>query len=128
MSDNTRKIFVVDDDELLSSMLSDYLTKHNPNTHIQSFATGEDCLNALTDTPNLVILDFHLNSQVQEAANGLDILKLIKKQDPALPVIMLSSQDSYSKAAQTIGSGAVHYVIKGEDSFDEIQSLVEANL
>lgn len=128
MSHQNQTIFVVDDDELLSSMLSDYLSEHNPAIEIKTFATGEDCLASLDEQPNIVILDFHLNTKVKAAADGLDILKQIKDRYRSLPVIMLSSQNSYSKAAQTIGEGAVHYVIKGEDSFDEIQGLVKANM
>ena len=41
---------------------------------------------------------------------------------------MLSSQKSYTKAAQTIGFGAINYVMKGQEAFEEIQKLVVANV
>jgi len=125
----TRKtICIVDDDQLLSEMLSDFLREKMPHIKIKKFATGEDCLKNLYEMPDVVILDYYLNSKEKDAANGIDILKEIKTKNKALPVIMLSSQKSYGVAAQSIGHGAIYYVIKGEQAFEEVFSLVEANI
>jgi len=128
MPNQNRKVFIVDDEPLLSEMLTDYLLDHHPNLDITSFPTGEDCIKNLYEKPAIVVLDYHLNSKEKEAANGMDILKEIKRQNKAIPVIMLSSQESYTKAAQTISFGATHYVIKGQEAFEEIQKLIEANI
>ncbi|MFK5855441.1 MAG: response regulator [Bacteroidota bacterium] len=122
------KIFIVDDEPLLSEMLTDYLKDQNPGLNIKSFPTGEDCLKNLYENPDAVVLDYHLNSREKDALNGIDILKEIKKHNKALPVIMLSSQKSYAIATQTIMYGAVHYVIKGKDAFNEIYELIKANV
>jgi DNA-binding NarL/FixJ family response regulator len=128
MSDQNPKVFIVDDEPLLSEMLTDYLLEYHPSLNITSFPTGEDCLKNLHEKPAVIVLDYHLNSKEKGAANGLDILKEIKRKNKAIPVIMLSSQESYAKAAQTIGIGAIHYVIKGQAAFEEIQKLIEANI
>jgi DNA-binding NarL/FixJ family response regulator len=128
MSDQNPKLFIVDDEPLLSEMLTDYLLEYHPSLNITSFPTGEDCLKNLHEKPAVIVLDYHLNSKEKGAANGLDILKEIKRKNKAIPVIMLSSQESYAKAAQTIGIGAIHYVIKGQAAFEEIQKLIEANI
>lgn len=124
---NKPKVFIVDDEPLLSEMLTDYLLGHNPNLVIRSFLTGEACLKNLYEKPAIVILDYHLNSRELDAANGLEILKEIKRKYKTTPVIMLSSQESYSKASQIIGYGAIHYVIKGQEAFEKIQKLIEEN-
>ncbi len=124
----TAKIFIVDDEPLLTEMLSDYLMEQNPALTIETFPTGEACLPHLTKNPDLVILDYYLNSREKDAANGIDILKEIKSKNKALPVIMLSSQKSYGTAAQTIMYGAIHYVIKGKDAFSEIHELIQTNV
>lgn len=128
MSNRAAKIFIVDDEPLLTEMLSDYLTEHNPSLSIKSFPTGEACLQCLHENPDLVVLDYYLNSREKTAANGIDILKELKSKNKALPVVMLSSQKSYGIAAQTISYGAIHYVIKGQDAFQEIHELVKANV
>jgi len=122
------KIFIVDDEPLLSEMLTDYLTEQNPGLIIKSFPTGEDCLKNLYENPDAIVLDYHLNSREKDALNGIDILREIKKRNKALPVIMLSSQKSYAIATKTIMYGAVHYVIKGQDAFHEIYELIKENV
>lgn len=122
------KIFIVDDEPLLSEMLTDYLQEQNQGYRVKSFPTGEDCLKSLHKNPDAIVLDYHLNSKEKDASNGIDILKEIKKQNKALPVIMLSSQISYATATQTIMYGAVHYVIKGKDAFNEIYELIKENV
>ena len=122
------KIFIVDDELLLSEMLTDYLKDQYEGFQITSFSTGEACLQSLDEQPDVVVLVYYLNSKERDAANGIDILKQIKKRKKALPVIMLSSQESYGTAAQTIMYGAVHYVIKGQDAFKEIFELIKANV
>jgi DNA-binding NarL/FixJ family response regulator len=120
-------IFIVDDEPLLREMLSDHLKNEYPTAEISSFPTGEDCLAYRKAKPDVVILDFHLNSRETTASDGLDILDQLKARDKSTPVIMLSSQKSYGTAAQTIAHGAIHYVIKGQEAFDEISKLVAAN-
>jgi CheY-like chemotaxis protein len=118
-----RKIFIVDDDVMLATMLADHLQTSTPHD-IRVFHTGEECLQHLADHPDLVILDHHLNNAVKDAADGLEILQRIKKLDRNVHVIMLSSQTQYGIALQTVAKGAEQYVIKGKDQFDEIDRIV----
>ncbi len=127
MSNTPTEVFIVDDEPLLTEMLSDYLQEKDGNFSISSFPTGEACLQSMDKKPDVVVLDYYLNSKEREAANGIDILKSIKEKNKGLPVIMLSSQKSYGTAAQTIMYGAIHYVIKGQDAFQEIYELIKAN-
>jgi hypothetical protein len=41
---------------------------------------------------------------------------------------MLSSQKSYGTAIKSIMYGAVYYVIKGQDAFEEIFDVIKANV
>jgi DNA-binding NtrC family response regulator len=118
-----KKIFIVDDDEMLSTMLSDYLSK-NPHYKITTFATGEECLRELHKMPDAIILDYRLNSIDPTAADGLVILQQIKKIERKTCVIMLSSQEQYGKALQTIAKGALEYVVKDNDAFSNISKIL----
>ncbi len=128
MTSNNPTIFIVDDEPLLSEMLTDYLLDQYADFNIKAFPTGEACLQSMDEKPDIVVLDYYLNSKEKDAANGIDILKEIKKRNKALPVIMLSSQKSYGTASKTIMYGAMHYVIKGQDAFEEIFQLIKANV
>jgi two-component system, OmpR family, response regulator len=118
-----RKIFIVDDDTMLTEALKDYLTRGAPHD-ISIFNTGEECLKHLTENPDVIILDYYLNSVRKDAANGMEILQFIKKHYPGLHVIMLSSQERYAIALQTIQKGAEQYVVKDEDAFAKVASMI----
>lgn len=119
-----KKIFIVDDDALMSEALADYLLMQAPHT-IHQFRTGEDCLKHIGDHPDIVILDYYLDAVDKTAANGMEILQTIKKYYPHTHVIMLSGQEKYAVAMQSIQKGAEQYVLKGQDSFEKIANLVK---
>ena len=121
--DKPKKIFVVDDDTMLTEALKDYLTRETPHD-ISIFHTGEECLKHLNENPDCIILDYYLNSVRKDAANGMEILQVIKKHYPGLHVIMLSSQERYAIALQTIQKGAEQYVIKYENAFGKSASMI----
>lgn len=124
MSSPIKKIFVVDDDEMLSMALTDYLTQDIPH-NVSCFSLGEDCLKHISENPDIVILDYHLDSEIKGAKTGLETLQELKRFVPNARYIMLSSQEKYSVASQTIRTGAEHYVMKGKDAFQEILRLVD---
>ena len=118
-----KKIFVVDDDKMYATMLADHLEEQG--FAVKAFATGEDCLAHLGENPDFIILDYYLDSEVPGAKNGLEILQEIKKADEDVRVIMLSSQEHYGVALQTIAKGAIYYVIKDLQSFKEIDNVLQ---
>ena len=109
-------IHIVDDDSLSSMVLGDYLKKKlGHNLEIKDFETGESCLGKIAEKePNVVILDYHLDSKTKDAANGIAILKKIKEHHPNVMVIMLSGQAKIDVAIETMRLGASDYVVKGE--------------
>jgi len=120
----SKKIFVVDDNEMLTMALEDYLTRKTMHK-VEVFGTGEECIEHLDDEPDIIILDYNLNSVDERAANGAQILEAIKKLNYSIHVIMLSSQDAYGTALQTIMMGADSYVIKDADAFAKIESIIQ---
>lgn len=120
-----KKVFVVDDDDMMAMALEDYLTR-NTLHEIHIFTTGEECIKNLRLQPDIIILDYNLNSVQKEAANGMKILEAIKKLNRDIPVILFSSQDAYSVALQSINRGATQYVIKDEHAFENIVAICNA--
>lgn len=80
----------------------------------------------LAETPDVIILDYYLNTVQKDAANGIEILQAIRKHYPNIRVIMLSSQERYSIAMKTIQKGAEQYVIKDENAFEKIAQIIDA--
>ncbi len=70
--------------------------------------------------PQVVILDYFLDSKLAYAWNGLTILRQIKKLNPKTKVIMLSSQDSLDTAVKCIDNGSFDYITISESAFVKI--------
>ena len=117
------KLFLVDDDVLfLKSLEIDFLSQSD--FEIETFATGELCIANLSNNPDVVILDFHLNGIDQNAINGLDTLVAIKEYNVEIPVIILSSQDKIDIAVKCMRHNAFDYVVKSETAFVRLQKNI----
>jgi two-component system, OmpR family, response regulator len=116
MADKTL-VYVVDDEPLQRDMLKDHLSKMS-KYEIHDFPTGEECLAAAkVRVPQIVFLDYNLNSQVHDAMDGIDVLKELKNIYPEMEVVMISGQDRIEVAVNTMKYGAFDYIVKGEGSF-----------
>ena len=116
-------LFLVDDDALfLKSLAIEFV--HNTESVIQTFSTGELCLKSITQNPDVIILDYHLDSVEKKAINGLETLDRIKKINPEIPVIMLSSQDKIEVAVNCMKNQAFDYFVKSETAFIRLQKAI----
>ena len=117
------KLFLVDDDALfLKSLEIDFL--NNGDFAIKTFATGELCLEHLSNNPDIIILDYYLDSIDKNAMNGIETLDKIKSILPDIPVIMLSSQDKIDVAINCMHHNALDYVVKSETAFMRLQKII----
>lgn len=123
MAQGKLNIFIIDDDKMMSMLLCDHLESQG-RYNVSVYNTGEEALKNIFDAPDVMILDYHLDSEVSGAKNGIEILDEVKKRNKNIKVIMLSSQEQYSVATQSIMKGAIHYVIKGTESFGEIDRFL----
>ncbi len=101
------RIFMVDDDELIVTMTARSLKKKGYKTQVQTSAI--DIFNKIvTWHPDLILLDINLD----EDRSGLDVLKEIKREKLATPVVMLTSDDSAETAIKAMKLGAADYLTK----------------
>src|SRR6478736_2057575 len=91
------KLFLVDDDAVFLKSLEIEFLQH-ADFSIETFATGELCLDHIQHSPDVIILDYHLDGIDKQAMNGMETLDKIKTINPDIPVIMLSSQDKIDVA------------------------------
>ncbi|WP_395044789.1 response regulator [Flavobacterium sp.] len=117
------KLFLVDDDALfLKSLEIQFLD--NADFDIETFATGELCIENLYKNPDVIILDYNLDGIDNTAMNGLKTLDKIKISKIKIPVIMLSSQDKIEVAVSCMHHKAFDYVIKSETAFVRLQKII----
>jgi DNA-binding NtrC family response regulator len=125
--ENAIKLFLVDDDVVfLKSLEIEFL--QNGDYAIETFVTGELCIQNLSKKPDVIILDYHLDGTDKNTMNGIETLDKIKAADPAIAVIILSSQDKIDVAVDCMHHKATDYVVKSETAFIRLQKVIAAAL
>lgn len=126
MTNEKIKLFLVDDDALfLKSLEIQFLQQED--FIIETFATGELCLESLTkNPPDVIILDYHLDGIDKTAMNGIETLDKIKEFNMDIPVVMLSAQDKIDVAISCMHHNAFDYVVKSETAFIRLQNIIPA--
>ena len=116
------RIFLLDDEELIITMLARALRKEGFETQLQT--SSQDIIKKIEAwQPDLVLLDINLD----EDRNGLDILKEIKKEKIDTQVVMLTGDDSADSAIRAMKIGAADYLTK-PFNVDEVIMVIKGIL
>jgi len=119
------KLFLVDDDALYLKSLEIEFLLHG-DFEIETYATGELCIENISRDPDVIILDYYLDGIEQNAMNGIETLDKIKAYNPEISVVMLSSQDKIDVAINCMHHKAFDYVVKSETAFIRLQKAITA--
>ncbi len=121
---STPYIYVIEDEESISKLITLYLTKEQMES--KAFLNAEDALTELNNgkQPNLIILDLNLPGM-----SGFDFLeelkKIYKKDIPS--VMILSARDTDEDIIKGLGYGADEFVTK-PFSPGVLMARIKANL
>ena len=127
MNNEKIKLFLVDDDAVFLKLLEIEFMEH-ADFDIETYATGELCIASLTHQPDIIVLDYYLDGIDRDAINGINTLDQIKAFNPAIQVIMLSSQDKIDVAVNCMHHKAFDYVVKSETAFMRLKKNITSIL
>jgi DNA-binding NtrC family response regulator len=123
MNKDKIKLFLVDDDAVFLKLLEIEFLQHADFT-IETYPTGEKCMESLSHNPDVIILDYQLDGISKNAMNGIETLDKIKAFNPDIPVVMLSCQDKIEVAIDCMHHRAFDYVVKSETAFLRLQKII----
>ena len=123
MNNEKIKLFLVDDDAVFLKLLEIEFMEH-ADFDIETYATGELCIENLSHQPDVIVLDYYLDGVDRDAINGIDTLDQIKSFNPEIPVVMLSSQDKIDVAINCMHHKAFDYVVKSETAFMRLKKII----
>jgi two-component system response regulator AtoC len=113
-----KRIFVVYDDELITSMLSKFLK--NEGYEVRGETEAFDPIAHLIESwsPDIVLLDIFLPGR-----NGVEILEEVIRRNIQTQVIMLTADDTAETAVKCMKLGAVDYLTK-PFNLDEVKIVI----
>jgi DNA-binding NtrC family response regulator len=99
-------IGIIDDERNIQATLAAILERRGM-TVAAAFTARQGLQMIAEHNPEVVLLDLGLPD-----GEGLDLLKTIREQHPALPVIVVTANDSLNNAIASIKIGAFHFISK----------------
>jgi two-component system response regulator (stage 0 sporulation protein F) len=116
-----KKVLIVDDQYGIRVLLYEVFGKEGYQTYQAS--NGKSALEIVRDkTPDLVLLDMKIPGM-----DGLEILKNIKKINPAIKVIMMTAYGELDMIKEATDLGALTHFTKPFD-IDELRMAVNSQL
>jgi two-component system, NarL family, response regulator LiaR len=117
--DQTARVLLVDDHRMVRQGLIFFLSTQPQITIVGEAETGEEALRLVAALqPDVVLLDLVLPTM-----GGIDVLRILQEQHPAVDVIVLSSFVDDDKVKQAIQAGAAGYLMKDVDP-DELVNAI----
>ena len=105
-----RRVLLVDDHPVVRKGLVQMIAHTDDLSVCGEAPTAEDAMTAIAERePDIVILDISLPDM-----NGLDAVRRIKAEHPALPILVFSVHDEALYARRALQAGARGYVMKQE--------------
>ena len=101
-------ILIVDDEKDIRELIADILKDEGFSTRLA--ANSDDCMAEINaDPPSLMILDIWLKDSRMD---GIDILKSVKRDNPDIPVVIISGHGNIEIAVAAIKQGAYDFIEK----------------
>ncbi len=101
-------ILIVDDERDIRELVSDILEDEGFATRLAG--NSDECMNAINaEPPALLILDIWLKDSRMD---GIDILKTVKRDNPDVPVVIISGHGNIEIAVAAIKQGAYDFIEK----------------
>jgi two-component system nitrogen regulation response regulator NtrX len=101
-------ILIVDDERDIRELISEILKDEGFQTRLAG--NSDDAMAAINDAaPSLMILDIWLKDSRMD---GIDILKTVKRDNPDIPVVIISGHGNIEIAVAAIKQGAYDFIEK----------------
>ena len=115
------KVIIFDDNDSLRDSVA-MLLKNTPDfTLVGAYAHCIDVIENIKDTrPDVVIMDIDMPGM-----NGIEGVKLIRKNFPTVQILMLTVFDDDEKVFAAIKAGAAGYILKNTDPNNLLQAISE---
>lgn len=112
------KIYLLDDDMFYIHIFQQHLFNLG-YTDVSTFSDPFACFDKLNPVPDIIFYDHGVNF-----LKGLEVLKMIKRQNPDIYMIFICGQDDVETVIQSLRYGAFDYFVKGDNDVKNIENVL----
>ncbi|MCA0429890.1 MAG: response regulator [Bacteroidetes bacterium] len=117
------KIFVIDDDPIFLNSIKEKFSKLSNYTFFY-FNSGEQALLEAYKKPDLVFVDYYLDSKFPDAENGFRIINSFKVLLPNSKLTLISSSTNVNLINEIKALANVNYIHKNTNVYNEIKQVI----
>ena len=118
MTTATSKVFLIEDDMLVASVMKQALSR-NEKLEVFHFTSASECMNNLHSNPDIVVIDYNLPDE-----DGLSLMKKIKTYNGQIMTIICSGQESVEVVVNSYKQGANEYILKNENMVVNLENAI----
>ncbi len=113
-------VFIVEDNPT-EGMIIQMALNGQENMKLRYFKSGTEMLFTLdNEMPDILISDLMMPD-----IYGLDLIKEVKRRNPAIRSVIMSGKEDWDVISQAQGEGVFNYVIKNENSIPYLRQILK---
>lgn len=112
------KIYLLDDDMFYIHIFQQHLFNLGYRD-VSTFSDPFACFDKLNPVPDIIFYDHGVNF-----LKGLEVLKMIKRQNPDIYMIFICGHDDVETVIQSLRYGAFDYFVKGDNDVKNIENVL----
>ncbi|MCH2223409.1 MAG: response regulator [Crocinitomicaceae bacterium] len=122
-------IFIIEDSKIILETIK-HILELELEARVLPFDSAEAALEKLDIyNPDIILLDYYLDSQDKNNMNGLDFIKRLSLRKKMPFIIMISGQRDKLITTKVLQTGAVNYLSKEDEGFlDNLVIEIQSNL
>jgi len=122
MTEKLPLILTIDDEEAIRSSFKEHLEDYNYD--VIEAANGKLGIDSFRqNNPDLILVDLRMPE-----VDGLEVLRVVTKESPDTPIIVVSGTGVITDAIEALHRGAWDYLLKPVKELDELIHVIENNL
>jgi len=112
-------MLIIDDDSIVRESISDFF--EDSGYEVRQCINGKDGIDAVREfNPTVILCDLHM-----PGISGLEVIDVVKKENPEMPLIVVSGNGVIKDAIEAVSRGAWNYVMKPIYDLAELELSVE---
>lgn len=120
---------MVDDSKIIAHIVT-HVISEMPGMKAYHFQSGEEMIEAMQKTvPDLIFLDYYLDTQSKSHMNGNEVMKEVREKYPNIKVVLLTGMNDRARVEELRTKGFDDVLHKdNEEILKEVVECVKRNL